>query len=364
MYGIFIVAMKIAYYITSHGFGHGVRACTICNHFSTDTEVVVRTTLPRSFFDEEIKRPFEYAPKAFDCGCVQLDGVTVDRGETVSAYFKIAEGNSSTLPTEIAWCRRNHINGIVSDIVPFAFEIAKGAGIPSLAVTNFTWYDIYREYCEEFPYFIPIVEEIKAQYGAADLLLALSPALPMEYFKNQKHIGHVGRIGADIRGRLCKTYGIHPSKSIGLIYTGIFGMNSVAWTKLERFREWEFLGLYPLPGAPTNYHITEKKYFRYQDIIASVDCVISKVGYGVYAECVLNGASLIYLPREGFAEYPALEKAINEWGGGYCLSRDNYYNGAWDAALCQVMSRGKPKPLQSDGATTCAYEIEKTIENC
>jgi hypothetical protein len=357
--------MKIAYYITSHGFGHGIRACAICNSLSPETEVVFRTALPGSFLEEEVKRPFEYAPKSFDCGCVQLDGVTVDIERTIESYRIMADRNAAALSEEIKWCHRRHIDGIVSDIVPFAFDVADGAGFPSIAVTNFTWHDIYREYCGAFPAFLPAVEKMKEQYGTADLLLELSPALPMEYFRKRKSIAPVGRAGSDIRGQFLKTYGIPASKSIGLIYTGIYGMHSVSWTRLERFIDWEFFGLYPLPGSPANYHIVKKKDFRYQDIIASIDCVISKIGYGVYAECVINGAPLIYLPREGFAEYPVLEAAIIGWGGGHRLSQKDFENVAWDAALRQVLSGirpRRPRPQPSDGARTCAREIEKLFQ--
>jgi hypothetical protein len=353
--------MKIAYYITSHGFGHGVRACAICNCLSPGTGVIFRTALPRSFFEEEMKRPFEYAPAAFDCGCVQKDGVTVDIEKTMAAYLAIVQENAAALSGEIQWCRNNRIDRIVGDIVPFAFDVARKAGIPSVAVTNFTWYDIYKEYCTAFPAFTPAVDQIKAQYSSAGVLLALSPALPMDYFRNRMNIGPVGRVGRNVRDKIDEIFGISPGKRIGLIYTGIFGMDSVGWDRLERFGNWEFLGLYPLPGSPDNYHITAKKEFPYQDIIASVDCVISKLGYGVYAECVLNGTALIYLPRESFAEYPVLEKGIVSWGGGYKLSQDEYYGLKWDDSLDAVTLRTSLQPVHSDGAMECAREIENMV---
>jgi hypothetical protein len=355
--------MKLAYYITSHGFGHGVRTCAICNFLSPETSVVFRTALPRSFFDKEVHRPFEYDPATFDCGCVQTDGVTVDLEKTIASYQTIDHRNSGCYPREVAWCRNNRIDGIVSDIVPFAFDVARGAGIPSIAVTNFTWYDIYKEYCVAFPGFLPTVEKIKEQYCRAQLLLALSPSLPMTYFKKRKPVGPVGRVGVNIREKLFTSHGISRSQSIGLIYTGNFGMDSISWGRLEAFKGWEFLGLFPLPDSPLNYHRVHKNDFRYQDIISSVDCVIGKVGYGVYAECVLNGAPLIYLPREGFAEYPALDAAIKAWGGGHCLSSDDYYGVAWGNALCGARSRERPRPRQSDGAFRCAQEIEAAIKD-
>ncbi len=358
-----VTALNIVYYITSHGFGHGIRSCAICNRLSPDTGIFFRTALPRSFFEEEVKRPFEYAPATFDCGCVQTDCVTEDRGKTVSTYLEIARSNAALLSSEILWCRRNRIDGIVSDIVPFAFEVAGAAGIPSIAATNFTWYDIYKEYCREFPRFAPEVEKIKAQYSSADLLLAMSPALPMDYFGKRERIAPVGRDGVPSGEKLRETFGIAPGKRLGLIYAGKFGMDSLPWKRMERFNTWEFLGLYPLPGAPANYHTITKNAFRYQDIVASVDCVIGKVGYGVYAECVINGVWLIHLPRAGFAEYPALEAAIVSWGGGYRLSHEEFHDVAWDAALCRVLSANRPRPRPSDGALSCARLIESTIKN-
>jgi L-arabinokinase len=354
--------MNIAYYITPHGFGHGVRSCAICNRLSPETSVIFRTALPRAFFEQEVMRPFLYAPQAFDCGCVQTDGVTVDVEKTIAAYSSIAAKNAAGLDAEAAWCREHRIDGIVADIPPFAFEVADACGIPSVAVTNFTWYDIYEEYGTRHPAFLPLLEKIKAHYGAADLLLALEPALPMTYFKRRKSVGIVGRSGGTIRARLIKAFGLSSSKRLGLIYTGTFGMDAMDWSRLARFEDWEFLGLYPLPGNPPNFHMVAKRNFSYQDIIASVDCVISKMGYGVFAECALNGVPLIYLPRVEFAEYPVLDAAMSKRGGGYRLSQEDFYELSWDGALREVITRPRPAPEPSDdGAERCAREIERVI---
>jgi UDP:flavonoid glycosyltransferase YjiC (YdhE family) len=89
--------------------------------------------------------------------------------------------------------------------------------------------------------------------------------------------------------------------------------------------------------------------------------MISKIGYGVFSECQLNGTPLIYLPREDFAEYPVLEKAIIEWGHGFCLSSDDYCSLNWEKALEEVLLRKRPRPHRSDGPRICAQEIEKII---
>jgi hypothetical protein len=71
---------------------------------------------------------FEYLPGRFDCGCTQRDSVTVDKRETLHAYIRVAEENAVRLEEEVKFCRALSVDGIVSDITPFAFEVAVRPG--------------------------------------------------------------------------------------------------------------------------------------------------------------------------------------------------------------------------------------------
>jgi hypothetical protein len=353
--------LRILYYITGHGYGHAARACTIANQFSEGVQLIFRTSLPEMIFREELQRPYSYFPEEFDCGCIQSDGITVDRGKTLKTYMAIAERNAARLEDEARWVGEQKVTGIVSDIPPFALEVARRAGIPGLAVTNFTWYDIYAPYLRENPEFQPYLREILRQYRLADVLLELAPGMGMDYFPQRVKMPIVGRSGKNIRPRVQEAYGLNPGKHLGLIYTGNFGMDSIPWKTLEKFSSWEFFGLYPLPGSPANYHFVKKERTRYQDLIASADVMFGKIGYGTVAECLLNGTPLVYLPREDFAEYGALEKGVIEWGHGWKLSRDEYYGLEWEQALEGVLRRKRPEPMDPQGARVCAREIEKWV---
>ena len=350
--------MHIVYYISSHGYGHGVRSCAICNRLSNKVELTVRSLLPEQFFFEELSRSFHYYPDNFDCGCIQTDCVTVDIEKTLQTYMKIADRNREMLEKESKWCRDNKITGIVSDIASFPFEAGKKAGIPSVGVSNFSWEDIYEPYLSVLPEFEPYFKKIQEQYHMADLLLALDPPNPMKSFKNSKNVPVVGRKGRNRNSEVRARYKIDSDKKIGLIYTGDFGMDTVSWKKLERFDEWEFVGGYPLPGNPSNYHLATKDDFTYQDISASVDCMISKIGYGVYSECLINGVPLLYLPRSDFSEYPVLEQAVREWGYGYCISYDDFSNLQWGPILEKVKNIEPPRKNDLNGDLVCAGEIE------
>lgn len=340
--------MHIAYYITSHGYGHGVRSCCIAEVIPEDIQITFKTTLPEQLFHEEVSRPFFYSPVEFDCGCVQSDGVTTDIAATLNLYSSIAEKNKGHLTDEVLWCKDNHIDLIVSDITPFAFDIASNAAIRSIAICNFTWYDIYQEYIPYYPSFAPILEDIKRQYSYADIAIALYPPLPMSYFKKINNVPLIGRKGKDVRNNIRGTFKIPDYKKIGLIYVGNFGMDSASWEKLELFKEWEFLGVYPLPGNPANYHLITKDLFRYQDLVASSDVMIAKLGYGSVSECMLNGKPIIYLPRSLFTEYPVLEHAVNQWGYGFKINEKDFCDLQWNDVLGHA-TEAFPVPIVSDG---------------
>ncbi|HEX3018831.1 MAG TPA: hypothetical protein VHP36_00950 [Chitinispirillaceae bacterium] len=353
--------MHIAYFITSHGYGHGVRATAIARYFNADVQITFRTLLPEQFFQEELDRPFKVVKTQYDCGCLQTDGVTVNIGATLDCYKKIADSNRENLEKEVRWCSAQKVDLIVSDITPFAFDIARFSNLPSVAVTNFTWYDIYSEYLSFFPSFKPYLEEIKKQYSYADLLIALQPPMDMGYFRKKTEVPVTGRIGKNRKDEIAGYYGIDKSKKLGLIYTGDFGMKSASWNRLSEFCDWEFLGLHPLNCNPSNFHLIDKNVIPYQDLVASSDCVISKIGYGVFSECFLNAIPLIYLPRKFFAEYPVLEMAVKKWGMGNCLSEEQYYNLQWDKALQHILQIKPNSKAECSGASVAAELIQSLI---
>lgn len=353
--------MRLLYYITSHGYGHGVRSCAVINALSPDVEVTVRSVLPAGFLRAEIRRPFSHEPAEFDCGCVQDDSVRVDIAATVKRYTAIAARNRSLLDAEASWLRAQRIDVIASDSTPFAFEAAQAAGIPSAAVTNFTWYDIYRPYAETFPAFAPTVEEIRRQYASASLCLELAPACPMPYFPRRQCAGVVGRVGTDRSALLRRRLGIGDSRRLGLIYPGNFGLGGMAWRELERFTGWEFIGLYALPDSPRNFHAIMRDEFPYQDLAASCHLVVSKLGYVTVAECMLNGTPLLYLPRESFAEYAYLKRGIDEWGFGICLDAADYQALRWNGALAAAPPRSRVRRAAPGGARACALALESLI---
>ncbi len=110
---------KIAYYITAHGYGHAVRSSYLINQLGRSCEITILSDIPESFFNEELTVPFVYRSAVFDCGCVQLDAVTLDPLETEKEYYRRSKENDSLLMQEVNWIRDNKLELVVSFKVAF-----------------------------------------------------------------------------------------------------------------------------------------------------------------------------------------------------------------------------------------------------
>ena len=94
----------------------------------------------------------------------------------------------------------------------------------------------------------------------------------------------------------------------------------------------------PLSQPVANVRAFDARRWRYADVAASVDAVVSKAGYGTLTECIANGIPLIYLPRYGFCEHEALVVGMNAWGGGIEISESAFLAGEWEAALRSALA--------------------------
>jgi L-arabinokinase len=307
---------RIAWFLTAHGFGHGVRASALLQALPSDVEVTLYTALPESFFKEELGRAFRVVACALDCGCVQRDSVEINVPATLARYAEIEDRRAALVSPLAGRLRDERVDLIIGDIPPLAFPLASQAGIPSLALCNFSWVDIYAPYVEAYPAYAPMLARMRRDYARADAQLRLFPHFGEALTARVEELGLVCRPGSPRKVELAMRLGLDPNKKWCLVYLGNYGFAGVAWDRLADFSDWEFMGLYPLTQAP-NYHLVSKDpTLRYADLTASADLVLGKLGYGLVAECLTHGTPILFVGRHDFGEYPVLKQLVEERGLG------------------------------------------------
>ena len=95
---------------------------------------------------------------------------------------------------------------------------------------------------------------------------------------------------------------------------------------------------------------------------ASCDIVISKPGFGLVSECIVNNKPLIYSDRGDFAEYPYLVEGIEKYLRNVHIPSTQLYAGELRSVLEEIHSAPEPsEALESGGAGQIAEELIRSV---
>jgi hypothetical protein len=353
---------SIAYYITSHGYGHGVRSCNIIraiNELYPDLTVHVVSELPAAFLSNQIgSTKNRIRAKSFDIGMVQLDSIRVDVDATLEKAERLHSQRNELAKAETGFIKAEGINLIVADIPGLPLEAAAQAGVPGVAVGNFGWDWIYSDFVPRNPRWKPIAEMYREQYAKADLLFRLPFCEEMTAFKRVQDIPLVARPGHARRQEMSALTGSDPGKKWILLSFTTLDWNREALTRVESIRGYEFFTVLPLRWKAENIHSLSREQITFSDVIASVDAVISKPGFGILSDCVVNGKPLIYADRSDFLEYPVLEASIKKHLKHVHIPAAKLYQGDLKESLERIWTSPEPAlKLQRGGDSIAAHGI-------
>src|SRR5262249_15015573 len=159
-------APTIALAVSGHGYGHAVRCAQVASALlARGARVLLRTEAPRWLFPDAVELLTSESP--LDIGVVQHDGLELDIDATRVRWTQFAAAFDSGADAEAELLRARDLDLLIGDIPPLAFAAAARAGVPCLALGNFTWDWIYAAW----PGFDDIVACIRAAYSHADALL-------------------------------------------------------------------------------------------------------------------------------------------------------------------------------------------------
>jgi L-arabinokinase len=353
----------IAYYISSHGYGHGVRSCDIIralNRLYPSVSVTMTTDMPASFLRNRLETDRNaIRPGSFDVGMVQLDSIRVDVPVTLKKVQALYARKAEWIESETAFLRENEISLVVADIPAIPVEAAKELGLPVIAVGNFAWDWIYSEFAETDPLWHPLIREFEQGYGKVDLLLRLPFAEPMKTFPIIEDISSlVATPGWNRREELVKLTGCDSKKKWVLLSFTSLDWDDEALSNAEALSAYEFFTVKPLEWRRKNIHAIDRNRIPFSDVLASVDVVISKPGFGLMSECVVNRKPLIYADRADFREYHVLVEGIRRYLKNVHIPAELLYQGKLDEALRAIWNQSEPKEtLAAGGDETAARRI-------
>jgi UDP:flavonoid glycosyltransferase YjiC (YdhE family) len=138
----------IAYYISDYGYGHASRSIAVIRKLLKQPEVkiIVCHSFTLSFIKESLGSDHvSYRNIRTDIGYfLERDSIFPDKEKLIEEYKSFVENWNSLIEQEKEFLLKEKIELVVSDISPLPFEAADQLGIPSVGVSNFTWYTAFQ----------------------------------------------------------------------------------------------------------------------------------------------------------------------------------------------------------------------------
>jgi len=357
----------IAYYITAHGYGHGTRSCDVLralDRIAPEQPVIVTTDLPHDFLDSRLGgcRNLTFRSGAFDVGLVQKDSIQIDLFQTLEKLETLYARDEVLIADERRFLKAEEVALVVADIPAIPLVAAQRARIPNIAIGNFSWDWIYEDYAKTDFHWEFFVEKFREVYEQTDLLLRLPFAPPMEVFPNRKNVPLLASPGTsrrdEIRNLKPEIRNSEDKPWVLLSFTSL----DLSFQALENIRalsnEYEFFCVQPMEFPDSCIHSVDRHIVCFADVIASCDIIISKPGFGLVSECIVNRKPLIYSDRGNFAEYPYLVEGIEKHLKNAHLPSAQLYAGEFFQTLEKIKAAAEPEQtIESGGAEIIAEEL-------
>lgn len=352
-------AGPLVFYVSGHGLGHASRACQVISQLPSDIPVIVKSRAPDAFFRRESRRGagLGYIDEAWDSGAAQIDNRIIDWHATLAAATAAQDAADGRMASEAAWLREIGAVAVATDVAAPPLRAAAMAGVPGVWIGNFSWVEIFEAgFAAAGIDGRALLDRYRADQALATVAVRTPPAFPLVDFPHVRTVEPVGRAGTPRRGELMAALGLRQGTDrLALLYLGAWGGGAgggaaSAGIAAAAAGGWTFLSLSDC--APPVRRLCPDLW-HFPDVVASVDVVVAKPGYGTAGECMANGVPTLYHPRPEFAEYPVLEAAMRRWGGAVRIPPADFDSGAWLPWLERAAAL-RPGRVPSGGARQAA----------
>jgi len=309
---------------------------------------------------------------------VQVDALTLDEADSIRRASAFHSDLVTRAASETRILRELGAGLIVGDIPPLAFAVGAAAGIPSIAIGNFTWDWVYGDYprVRLAPSLLPA---IRGAYAKASMGLRLPMSGGFETIANVKDIPFIARHATRTREEVCKILKLPSDKSIVLASFGGYGLPGLDTDALAKLKKYTVVTTANLPLGRTRKEmptaerkgsfvsVNEESMYdtgiRYEDLVGAAEAVVTKPGYGIISEAIANDTAILYTARGHFPEYDVLVSEMPKYVRNAFIGQDDLFAGKWESHIDKLLAQAKiKKKPDTNGADVAAEILLKALD--
>lgn len=340
--------------ISSHGFGHLAQTGPVLDALAVRVpglRLTIRSGLPAAKLRSRIAAAFTHLAAASDTAFLMHDALRIDRAATAAAYLEAHADWPGRVAAEADFLTVLAPDLVLSNISALPLAGARRAGIPALALCSLNWADQFHHLYAADAWAAPIHRQLHEAYAGADLFLRCTPAMPMPTLANCRAIPPIARCGKRQRALLAQGAGAAGRRIVLVAMGGIgFALPVAQWPQTS-----DILWLVPEVSGVLRDDVRPypELGFHFADLLASVDAVLTKPGYGMFVEAAAAGTPLLYLRREAWPEQEALIAWLEREAVSAELALSGFVSGECGEALASLWSRPR-RAVAADGAGVAA----------
>ena len=292
----------IAFYASSHGFGHMTRCLAIIEELLETTDHLIYLasgTYQNSFARVYLARfgdRVTYRDIRTEVGLVnEENSLQVDIPHLEHELTDFVAGWETAVAQEIAFLQTKPVACVISDISAIGIQVGEQLGVRNIGIANFTW-------CEQYEFLglsDTIIASFREVYTKLDLLIEYDLMLPAPKLSvPRKQTGFIcRRFDPDRIAAIKSQYGpsifITCGKSADLNNIQIDNYDGTIFTTSGiNITATENATVVQLPIETIDTH----------NYLAASDIVIAKAGWGTISEALLSKRNLVLIDREGVLE--------------------------------------------------------------
>jgi len=349
--------------LSPHGYGHAAMTAPVVAELRRrrpELRLTIQTALPRDFLASRYGDDFTLVGDIPDFGFRMVSATGIDRQASLAAYQALHANWPAAVAGETVRLGAARPDLVLANIPYVTIAAAAAARVPVVGLASLNWADMVTSVFAGMAGGDLIAAQMRQAYSQADVIMRTTPAMDMT-LTSLRQIGPIARRGADRRAELRTRLAVSDAIRVGLI--GFGGIDhDAALDRMPVVPGWLWLStLAPPPRA--DILRWEAGGVPFDDLISSVDLVVSKVGYGTFTEAALAGTPVLYAARPDWPESPNLDHWLAAHTRCLAVAADEIFTNRFSSLIDTVLGQPGRPPAMPSGVAEAATILEQVLDN-
>jgi hypothetical protein len=359
------MSARLIFDVSGHGFGHLAQTTPVVERLlarRADLEITLRTRVADAIIRERLGERVRIVPQTIDVGMLMASAVEVRAQASHDAHLAFHDRWEATVEADARALDALSPDLLISNIGYRGLEAASRLGIPALAFSSLDWAAVYARYCAALPGADTVLAQMRAAYARARTVLSLEPGLERHGVAQVRRVGPIGARGTRDPNRLRRLVGAGPDERLVLVGPGGIPtrIDMGRWPAPRGIR---FLAPAALARGAARVHPVESLPMAYLDVLASSDAVVTKPGYGTFADAACSAVPVVFTRRPDWPEEPRLGEWLARHVATACIDWADLEQGRLEQALETVFAAPARPPAVPTGIDHVADAILAMLES-